>query len=783
MAFDYARGMKNKVEKRKIDLFYGALFHDIGKAVMRVDGRRIRHQRVGAEFLQRTQPAFADPQILSSIMYHHIDYDNWRRPADLPTDDLSYITYIADNIASGADRRKHDEKVEQKWDSKTPLQDIFNRFGSQVKHRYLKPGELEVAAPEKAMPQNQRRDYTGGEYGRGVERFRTGLLALQPTEDYMQSALNLMESTMSFMPSSTNAEEVADISLYDHMKLTAAFALAIQQYLDFTKVNNFKKELFNGSAKFYQKPAFMMVQFELVGIEPFIYTIVSQGAHKQLRSRSFYAEMLSEWFVDTLLQRVELTRANVLYTAGGKGYLIMGNTPKNRSVIEAWQDEFNAFLQAQFTNQLRVVTATTNFTADQVREPQKAKAITTFESYSQTFDQLAKKINQAKQQLFSAAEILKLNQQGKKRGRECVICHRIDELDKQNHCQLCAKLAAFSQNIQHEDFFVVNDDPTGLPVGPEAFLSITTEEAIKAGQVQGKIYSKNQLNTGFKQQTYLWVSDYSDLSRNDFSTYAKRQWQLGPDGKVMGIKRLAALRVDVDDLYAGFLAGFAGQEDGKYTAISRYATLSRRISSFFKVYLNAFAEGKALTIIYSGGDDLFLIGAWDDVLQFLVELKAKFAQWADQKMTFSAGVYMYHDKLPINIVVRQTDQLLRAAKLAGKDRVALFTPDNIYCLDDFIDEIYEDKLVQIRRFFFQETSFGKGSIYHLLDLIRTRNEKDRISFARLVYYLSRLESRTDHKDDFKRFKEAMINWFDSADQIKQVETALTLYLYEVREDN
>ncbi|EKW98568.1 CRISPR-associated Csm1 family protein [Ligilactobacillus saerimneri 30a] len=775
--------MKNKVEKRKIDLFYGALFHDIGKAVMRVDRRRIRHQRVGAEFLQKAQPAFANSQILNSIKYHHIDFDNWHRPANFPSDDLSYITYIADNIASGVDRRKHAEEVEKKWDSTTPLQDVFNRFGSQVEHRYLKPGELYIDAPEKAMPQNRRYDYTGGEYGRGVESFRTGLMALQPTEDYMQSALNLLEATMSFMPSSTNAEEVADISLYDHMKLTAAFALAIQQYLDFTKVNNLKKELFNGSAKFYQKPAFMMVQFELVGIEPFIYTIVSQGAHKQLRSRSFYAEMLSEWFVDTLLKKVELTRANVLYMAGGKGYIIMGNTPKNRKIIETWRDEFNSFLQVQFTNQLRMVTATTTFTADQVREPKKAKKVSTFESYSRTFNQLAQEISKAKQQLFTASEILQLNRQGKKRGRECVICHQIDELDEQNHCQLCAKLAVFSQNIQHEDFFVVDDDPAGLPVGPNAFMSITTEEAIRAGQVQGKIYSKNQLNTGFKQQTYLWVSDYSDLSRNDFNTYAKRQWQLGPDGKVMGIKRLAALRVDVDDLYAGFLAGFADQEDGKYTAISRYATLSRRISSFFKVYLNSFAEGKALTIIYSGGDDLFLIGAWDDVLQFLVELKEKFDRWTDQKMTFSAGVYMYHDKLPINIVARQTGQLLQAAKLAGKDRVALFASDNIYRLDDFINQIYQDKLVQIRQFFLQETGFGKGSIYHLLDLIRTRNEKDRISFARLVYYLSRLESRTNHTEEFKHFKEAMIHWFDNADQIKQVKTALILYLYEVREDN
>ena len=212
--------------------------------------------------------------------------------------------------------------------------------------------------------------------------------------------------------------------------------------------------------------------------------------------------------------------------------------------------------------------------------------------------------------------------------------------------------------------------------------------------MSGKIYSKNQLNTGFKQQTYLWVGDYSDLENNEFSKYAERDWTKDENASVIGIKRLAALRIDVDDLYASFLAGFADQGDGMYTTISRYAALSRRIASFFNVHLNAFAKGCHATVIYSGGDDAFIIGAWDDILKLLARLRGYFADWTDQKMTFSAGIYMYQATMPINIVARRTNQLLQEAKLAGKHRVALFDSSIIFDVDEFINRIYQRCLLR-----------------------------------------------------------------------------------------
>lgn len=774
------------MDRRKVNLFYGSLFHDIGKGIMRSTGERRKHPLVGADYLKKflTELSAKDQEeILCCLKYHHAKAVlDVKQPVK---DGLYYITYIADNIASGTDRRLTDEEVDQKWDSKTPLHDIFNRFGKNKTNNYISPNKLnfdKLNDIDAILPTSTRSDFNHSYYIDGVLHFGHGLQAMSFTEEYMQSALNLLEASMDFMPSSTDMEEVADISLFDHMKLTAAFAMAIQQYLEDRKITDYRSELFLHDGNFYKKKTFLMVGIKLTGLENFIYTITSKGAHKQLRSRSFYAKMISEWFIDCVLKDLELTRANVIYNAGGQAYLLIGNTVGNREVLKETQAEFNEFLLQNYGLSMSILMGVTEFSSSQVMKKNS------FDTYNVIFSDIDEVISKQERHRLSVSQINQLNHAGKKRGRECVVCHSVDNVDANEHkCQLCMKLESFSHDIQNENYFKVDGNSEGLPIGPGAYLSVTTEESIKEGNESGWIYAKNQLVTGLRQQTYLWFSDYSEVKSNDFSYYAKREWTKNEaHGKTLGIRRMAALRIDVDDLYAGFLAGFAHQGEGKYTTISRYATVSRKISSFFNVYLNELLKsyGEKVTVIYSGGDDVFMIGAWDDILDTLTIMNSYFKEWTAGKMSFSAGVYLYHDKMPINIVARQTKELLEAAKLAGKDRVALFTKDNIFTLEEFENDINNHKLSIIRRFFNSQESHGKSFIYKLLTLIRERSEQDRISFARLAYFLSRLEEQTpkDEKPNFINFKREMINWFNTKKEIEKAELSLVLYIYETRED-
>ncbi|PAK80122.1 type III-A CRISPR-associated protein Cas10/Csm1 [Lentilactobacillus parakefiri] len=759
-------------------LFYGASLHDIGKIVQRATKQRIKHAKLGYDFLRQFT---ADPGILNQVRFHHAGELS---RANLSNNDLAYITYLADNIASGVDRRDNGIEVQQKWNSKTALEDIFNRFGSQMgEKRYFKARKLDLSG-ENIFAQTDSTVFSDSEYSAILKKIKETLQVIDFDERYIQSVLNLLEATASFVPSSTNMTEVADISLYDHLKLTAGIAAAIYVYLNDQQISDYKKALFDHSQDFYQQKAFLLASFDISGIQDFIYTITSKGAHKQLRSRSFYLDMISEWVVDSLLSACQLTRANLMYSGGGHAYFILPNTAAIKENINQVQTSFDRFFLAKFQTKLYIAFGSAEFAASQVMQGND------LQQYQAIYRHVSQQISQQKLSRYSLTALKQLNEGGKKTGRECVVCHNVDDLVADtNECRLCYALERFSKDIQHDNYFEVNTEASGLQIGEKAYLHKTSLEKIKTHQFAGKIYSKNQLNTGEDQATRLWIGDYTDLANNDFSEYAQRKWTCDENQQPIGIKRIAALRCDVDDLGYAFMAGFSQQNNGIYNTFGRTATFSRSMSIFFKLYINQFAKEnkRRLTIVYAGGDDVFILGAWDDVLKFAVELRQNFLKWSNNKLTLSAGIGIFPDKTPIDIIARTAGSLEETAKDNGKDSICLFADRFVFKYDDFINDVLQDKLVVIQNFFANESERGKAFIYKLLDLIRQRDSQDRIAFPRLAYYLARLEDTL--KDDaasqqkFSNFKRQMKDWFDDDQQIKAVELALMLYVYEIRKED
>ena len=122
--------------------------------------------------------------------------------------------------------------------------------------------------------------------------------------------------------------------------------------------------------------------------------------------------------------------------------------------------------------------------------------------------------------------------------------------------------------------------------------------------------------------TRLWTGDYT--TGQTFEEFA---------AEADGIKRIGILRADVDNLGQAFVSGFKNDKNhNRYETISRTATLSRQLSGFFKLFIRQVLENSAFsieeeergkerlaTIIYSGGDDVFIVGAWNDVIELAVD--------------------------------------------------------------------------------------------------------------------------------------------------------------------
>ena len=73
---------------------------------------------------------------------------------------------------------------------------------------------------------------------------------------------------------------------------------------------------------------------------------------------------------------------------------------------------------------------------------------------------------------------------------------------------------------------------------------------------------------------------------------------------------------------------------------------------------------------------VFLVGAWNDVLEAAQRIQSNFTAFSCGALTLSAGIGIFDDHYPIRLSAEETAALEEAAKhLPGKNAVALFTPE------------------------------------------------------------------------------------------------------------
>lgn len=758
----------------------GGLLHDVGKTLFRCgDGRS--HAESGYAFL-RERAQLEDEEILLQVRYHHAA---GIKSAHLPVNSLAYITYIADNIASAADRRKADDQG-RGFSRDLPLDSIFNLLNGNDTHAKYRPDFLKEGIN---FPTEKSVSYDQSFYGKCVDNICDAVKGIYFNQAYLNSLLEILEANLSFVPSSTSEEEVADVSLYDHSKLTAAMGCCILQYMETRKEEDYYDRLFVHAQQFYDEKAFLLYSIDISGIQDFIYTITSEGALKALRARSFYLDLLMEQLVDTILEAVGVSRANCIYCGGGHAYLLLANTEEVKQEIDRFENQANQWFLEVFGTALYVAGGYAPCSANDIKNEPSG-------TYKQIFQQISSSISTRKLSRYGAEQIIALNvRQAQTDTRECAVCHRMDHLNDGQKCSICEGLELFSKAIQNRAFFAVTkttDQDRILPLPVDCFLVAENEsgliQRIKSDPGYQRCYCKNDFYTGHELASKLWIGDYQNGA--SFQELANGAG---------GIRRLAVFRADIDNLGQAFVSGFESEKHGqRYVTLSRTATFSRKLALFFKRHINMLLKNgeyflleddepeRKATIVYSGGDDMFVIGAWDDIIGFAVDLHDALAEYSEGTLTISAGIGLYPEKYPVSAMARQTGELEDASKaVPGKNAVTLFDQANSYSWDEFINQVLEEKFVLIRDFFQSMEDYGKSFLYRLLELMRSRGEK--INLARYAYLLTRMQpgdkASEEAKTLYHQFSQKMYDWMKDDTQCRQAITAIYIYIYTIREVN
>ena len=823
--------------KEKEILIKGALLHDIGKVCYRAMKKRINHSKLGGDFLEQYLKLNEETErLLNCVRYHHKDY---LQKAKLDKNDLAYIVYEADNIASGMDRREN-EGEEKGFDPKLNLDSIFSVFYSDKEIQVANKYPLIYKDINKAFnyPRKDISLATNSNYEALLNKIKSHFITKDISQISINQLLQILEEGFSYVPSSTNRAEVCDISLYVHSKITSAVASCMKLYFDEQQIQDYKKYCFNSGNKIFRnEKIYLLVSGDISGIQDFIYTIPSKGALKTLRGRSLYIDLLLEEFIDEYLEQIGLSRANVLYSGGGHFYILAPNIEDiKKEAVKEFEKELSKVLKKGINLYLAIGTAECS-----------ANNLMKSEAQGNLFAIVNKKLKDDKTIRYSKDEdflehIFNVEKEKDTAKKECNICHNlVDKLWKYNSdeeiaCEFCLNLYKLGQDILTQDLvFVISEEKIdgGIKIfGKDKDLYMYAVNIEDIDMFKGKIlriYSKNNLLEN-DLAIRLYLADYSAKNENDevmtFDDLAKSSCKTDK-----GIKRLGVLRLDIDDLGIAFSRGFVSDKDKiednlRYATLSRYADLSKDISMFFKVAINkicagdltgcvdfeekvfnifgiAKAQKRKVNIIYAGGDDLFLVGAWDEVLEVAIDINRAFKQFTNGKLTLSAGMAMFSPTYPISKMAEIAGLLVQMSKnRKDKNSIALFGMEtnlkangqleckHIYTWADFEMKVCKEKMNYLlaRLSFdgdkFNKLSVGKSLIYRLMDLIQLTDE-DKLNIARFAYVLARMQPKQD-KDEQKRkvyedFVSKMYQWINNNEDKKQLATALNLLVYYLRD--
>lgn len=396
---------------------------------------------------------------------------------------------------------------------------------------------------------------------------------------------------------------------------------------------------------------------------------------------------------------------------------------------------------------------------------------------------------------------------------------KLQENDLAYIVYLADNIAAFADRRKKEGEDVSGFD---LSVPLQSIFNILNENDQEYYYLPGDMEDKGHVNyptpekRSFSKEFYMKIRqrvldnfkgmDWNDEYLNSLLAVMEANLTYVPSST--SINRIGVLRADVDNLGQAIVSGFQSKRNGdRYVTLSRTAALSRQLSIFFKYYIrfllkngeyslegNEGIKERQATIVYSGGDDVFIVGAWNDVIELSVDLQKMFRKYTQGTLSISAGIGIYEDSYPIAAIAQETGAMESESKrMPGKNAVTIMEDgerhlveegeeekeisDGTYSWEEFDQEVIQEKYRALSEFFEDLEDRGMAFLYRMLELVRGHEEK--INFARMMYLLSRLEPSEEgpKKEKYRQLSKKMYEWIQSDQDCRQLKTAINLYAY------
>jgi CRISPR-associated protein Csm1 len=711
------------------------LLHDVGKFAQRAGVMPGAHAEIGAELVEqwRTWLPSTHADLSSAIRQHG---------AANPTGRLARIVRLADRLAGGDREPASGPSADPATIALAPVLGRVT-LGSETigETRGYALSPLSTSH-DVLFPQPAPARVTREGYAQLWQSFTRDLVLLErsgPIVDDLRLAalLAVLRKYLWCVPAATPgyADEddavVADVSLYDHLKTTAALAACLQVALSDDDLDGLLR-----AGQHWDRPLARLVRGDFSGIQSFIYRIARPEAEgefehiaKRLRGRSFYLSLLCEVAADFFMRTLGLSAINVLFVGGGRFDLLVPAGAATQAALDAAQARLDDWLLETFTGELGLqIVAADLHAADAV-------------DMRRVYAELDTRLAAGKQRKWERRVLEEdFHVSPRDEYHACPVCHTLAIKEPGSPCDQCRQHADLGRRLPHAAYLALAYGDAPLPAG--AWLT----DFQQALGVRVAVLSKDEANELFaalgragaaRPALMLHQLNATDFLRTDAPSgtglsfrflanaapVALRELRVPgapPDETVgphevlhfeaiahlsTGAKRLGVLKADVDHLGLLFGEGLLGEHDRP--TIARFAALSGATDVFFSGWLNELCADVArkwtidqaalprsdqhpwanqvtglFYVMYAGGDDLLIIGPWDATLALAERLQSDWSDYAcrNPNVKLSAGLILAKPRYPVQRFAAEADEALHDAKgprnsIGVFSRVVPWTPE------------------------------------------------------------------------------------------------------------
>ena len=498
----------------------------------------------------------------------------------------------------------------------------------------------------------QKENYTSakGDYQNLWQSFERDLEKLKGLDFnlFLKSLNSLLERYWWCIPAEASSEAE---SLYQHAKLTTAFATVLYEYHKDAGAET------EGVLKDETAKKFRFIKGDVSGIQKYIFDLKNtKNNAKLLRSKSFQIAVLSEILSEFIVKQFDVSYANVIMAAGGNFMVLIPNTEKVCNLLPQVQLEIESYFLREYAGKLAVIVS--DGVEASAKDLLKENVLDLMNRIGENADECKQKKMQKALQKDGAvlSDFYNLVQ----RNGECPKCgvfpaSGLDENGNPYECADCKKLTEIGGNL--------------VRAGSVSFTSEKLEAFSKLVKVSPKadLQGGSTVNDFVAGKPVMYLPYTAPRDENGdivlFEEIASRS---------NGNNKLAMFKSDIDNLGLVFSASL-----GERMSFSRYADLSHLLHYFFSAYYAWFVKTHHYTkngeqasysdviyTVFSGGDDLCILGAWNAVLQFASDFEAELRKFTNENpsVTLSGGITLCSSTVPVKSIAVAAEENLELSK-------------------------------------------------------------------------------------------------------------------------